>query len=321
MGWFLHQASSGKSSRKKTKRTTQSSASLFKPQEWDSQRTLAGLRILGGFTLLVIFCLGWQWSEGRLKTYVSKNQSQFPSIQAVQLVDEPVWMSLPLKQEIQQQVASLVGQNPMDLTSLGWAVDSLSRNPWVEKVHRITRTQHGVLRVHAQFRQPVAMVQSQHGYHPIDQACHLLPGLYLENQLSKVGLPVITGLHGVKVKSGRVWEDPALKAGLNLVYMVYNQPYSNQIKSIDVSQRDYRGQIRLAIHTRYGGQVRWGYPPGQGHPVEVTDAAKLNALSSLYQRCGRIDASGKTVDIFTESVLVHQTPADNRQLVGYTYSR
>ncbi|MBL4702650.1 MAG: hypothetical protein JKX85_15495 [Phycisphaeraceae bacterium] len=321
MSWFLHQSTSKKTGKKTARGRKTSARRINKSTTWDSARTLMGLRILGGFALLVSLCLVWQWTEGRLKSYISKTQSKTVIWEQVQLVDAPTWMSPFLRQQIQQRIAGELGQDPMDVQSLNQAVKSLASSPWVGQVARIARTTGGRVLVHAVYREPVAMVQSEHGYHLIDGQYHLLPGLYLEHQLAPVGLPVITGVGETLVRPGMVWGDAALTAGLQLVQLVSNQPYASQIKSVDVSQRDRRGRIRLTLLTHLGGQVHWGYPLGQGHPVEVTDAAKLNALAGLYQRCGQIDVSGKTVDIFTESVLVHQPIADNRTLVGYTYTQ
>jgi hypothetical protein len=321
MGWFLHQSTSGKSRKKSSRAQKASVASSFKPKEWDAARTLMGLRILGGFTLVVAIGLLWQWSEGRLRSYVATHEATRVTPQSVQLVDAPAWMSPLLTEQLEQLVAGQIDPDPMDLKSLGWAVHALQNNPWVQQVQRISRGEHGHVMVHAMYREPVAMVQTPHGYQPIDIQMHLLPGLYLENQLPQVGLPVITGVRHSAVQPGMVWDDLSLSSGLDLVHMVYNQPYANQIKAVDVSQRDDRGRIRLTLLTHDGGQVRWGYAPGKGHPVEVTDAAKLNALAGLQQRCGRIDAGGKVVDIFTQTILVHQPVADSNAFVGYTYGR
>ncbi len=321
MGWFL-QANKSKKSGRKSSRSKKSDAMLvFAPKNWDAERTLTGLRILGGFTAIIIIALVWQWSEGRLEDYVAKNQSQIIHAQSVELMDAPAWMSPLLGEQLRKQVASELAANPMDIKSLNRAVASLQANPWVEQVHRITRTRDHQVKVYADYRQPVAMIQSQHGYHPIDAQQHLLPGLYLENQLKQVGLPVITGVRPTVTPMGQVWKDQALSAGLDLVYMIKRQPWADQVKAVDVSGRDVRGRIRLSIHTQQGGKVRWGFAPGQVHPIEVTDAAKLSALAGLYQRCGMIDAGGHTVDVFTQTVLVHQPEADKTSFAGYTYNR
>jgi hypothetical protein len=321
MGWFL-QANKSKKSGSKSSRSKKSDATLvFAPKHWDAARTLTGLRILGGFTLLVIIALAWQWSEGRLKKYVAQSQSQIIMPQSVELVASPAWMSPLLAEQLRKQVAAELSANPMDLNSLNHAVAVLQDNPWVDQVHRITRTREHMVLVQADYRQPVAMIQSQHGYHPIDAQQHLLPGLYLETQLKQVGLPVITGVQSTMTPLGSVWQDQSLSAGLDLVYIIKRQPWADQVKSVDVSERDVRGRIRLSILTQQGGKVRWGFAPGQGHPIEVTDTAKLNALSGLYQRCGMIDAGGRTVDVFTQTVLVHQPATDKTSLAGYTYNR
>lgn len=321
MGWFLHQSKTGKSGRKTSRKKKSTATSPLKIKQWDAARTLAGLRLLGGFTAVVAIGLLWQWGEGRLKSYVATHGASHVTAQTVVLADRPSWMSPMLAGQIKQQVASQVGTNPMDRKTLSWAVHVLQNNPWVEKVDRISREERGVVMVSAQYREPVAMVQTPHGYRAIDRALHLLPGLYLESQLKTVNLPVVTGVRQPLVQPGLVWDDSALRDAMQLVNMVYRQPYANQIKSVDVSRRDVRGRVRLTLLTRDGGQVRWGYAPGKGHPIEVTDAAKLNAMAGLEQRCGRIDAGGKIVDIFTQTVLVHQPVADNRSLVGYTYNR
>ncbi len=250
--------------------------------------------------------LGWQFTQKSLVAYVARQHTEPLNSQQVQLIDMPTWMSPLLQAQLQSLIVRELALSPMNGSSLESTVDLLAANPWVEQVHRLSRTSDGQIWVAATYREPVAMVRSAGAYHLIDNHCRRLPGRYSQKQMIQVGLPLIEGVGEKLPGVGEIWRSDSLQSGLSLAHLVDHQPYTDQIRAIDVSQRDRRGRLRMQLVTHRGGQVRWGRAPGRGYPIESTDEVKLQSLQSLFERCGQIDAGGKKVDVFSKTVLIHQ---------------
>ncbi len=290
-------------------------------QPWDPQRTLAGLKVVTIIATVATVVLGWGYAERRLGSYAAQLNSSHMHAGSVDLADAPSWMNPILLDQLRRTVANQVGHDPLDNDSLQRAALVLAANPWIEWVSRVQRTHTGVVRVFAQYRQPVAVVQGRDGYHLVNDQGVRLPGLYLSHQLNQLALPLIVGTSQAPRREGEVWPGDDLQAGLSLVLLLQDQPYWGQVGQIDVSHRDARGRQRLTMHTG-GGIVRWGFPPGQEHAIEPPALTKKRWLAEVYQQRGSIDAGGKIVEVFGPAVFVHQLPHDDETVrVGYTWSR
>lgn len=331
MGWFLSKPKS-KVKASKAKTSPRTAAKVATP--WDPQRTLAGLKACGLVLLLIAAGYGWRWSEGALRNYVARKHPTPVRAEQVAFVNAPAWISPLLMGELQTQAAAWLSGDPLDGRSLRKTMLSLSHNPWVTRVDRVSRGASGKVEVWASFREPVAIVEGLDGYHLVDAGAVRLPGLYVRSQLSRLGLPVIVGTAGAPRGEGEVWPGGDLRAGLDLALLMRGEPYANQVREIDVSRRDSLGRMRLVMHTTTGGAVNWGLPPGQERPVEPDAQTKKNWLANVYLQRGAIDAGGKIVDVYGAAVFVRQPAApggtggpgghsggDETRSVGYTWSR
>ena len=300
MGLFLRKKA------RKPKRARKARGSTASPRVWDGRRALFGLRVLLSVLTVVAAVFGWQWSERALADYVSTHRNATVTVESVTLASAPSWMSPMLHDELQSLVAKEVGDDPLSGFDLRRAGSALAADPWVARVGRIQRIPGGQLVVHADYRQPVALVQVGDGYHLVDSQGVRLPGLYLEHQLDRLNMPVLTGVDAAAPAAGQEWRGADLHGGLALVRLLAPEPYMNQIRAIDLGQRDSRGRARLVLWTRSGGMVRWGLPPGREQSIEPDAATKKQRLAELYRRRRQIDAGGRAVDIFGASVFIHQ---------------
>ena len=299
MGWFL--------TKKKTHRPRRRrAAAASKP--WGPKRTLAGLKVLGALTALVLLAVVWHYGELSLKRYVAERHQQAAAPADVSLIDAPAWMSPMLREDLQRLVAGQFETDPLDPTDLQCAVLALAGSPWVEQVNAVRRSTAGRVHVQARYRQPVAIVEARDGYHLVDERGVRLPGLYLKHQLDELALPLIVGAASAPREEGAVWPGDDVRAGLDLVGLLAGESYVNDVAAIDVGARDARGRIRLILRTERGGKVVWGLPPGQDVPVEPDAATKLRRLRAVcHQKGGHIDAGGKIVEIYGAAVLIHQS--------------
>ncbi len=290
MGWFL--------SSKKKRGKTRSRTSLAEHKPWDPKRTLAGLKALGVFALAVGLVIGWRYSERYLLDYARQRQTAQVTPEMIELVDAPIWMSEPIREQVRRTVSAQINPDPMDGKSLRHTADVLGDDPWVRDVIQVARRSGGRVLVSATYRQPVAMIESPAGYHLVDALGVCLPGLYLSDQVEGMGLVVVTGVSSAPpAEPGEVWPGSDVQAGLSLVRLLADEPYMDKIRSFDVSDRDGRGRLRLVLHTA-DGTVRWGLPPGQEHAIEPDAQVKLGWLRQLAQRDAGISTGGQIIDIY-----------------------
>jgi len=314
MGWFS-------SKKKRGRRAKQSRWPIASPTQWDPQRTLARLKVLGVISCVACCVVVWYYTERQLSAYASVHGYALTPQRRVELINAPSWMSKMLEMDLSQLVLDQAGGDPMDRHGLERAGAELAANPWVERVDRIWRLAHGRVMVLAQYREPMAVIQGANGYHLVDARGIRLPGLYLNHQLEQLDLPLIVGVTALPSAEGRVWPGGDLQAGLSLQAMLADEPYKDQIRSYDVSGRDTRGRVHLVLHTD-GGMVRWGLPPGHEQQIEPDAATKKSRLAWVNRQRGSIDAGGKVVDLFGAAVFVHRSSVEAHNLnTRYTWSR
>ncbi len=312
MGWFLK--------RNKRKRATRSAKRKTggRAIPWDPRRTLYLSIALAALATLTGTVFGWQWSQRALERYVAERKAAPVTEQTVELRDAPPWMSAMLRSELQQLVARQMNADPLDGSDLAHAAAALNECAWVRQVHELRREPNGRVAVRAEYREPVAMVRGRDGYRLIDIQGVRLPGLYLEHQAPLLDLPLVVGVDAQPAREGDVWPGDDVQAALRLLTLLGDEPYADQIRAYDVSDRDSRGRLRLTLHTGDGGLVRWGLPPGREQAVEPDAATKKNWLASVYRQRGRIDAGGKVVDLYGAAVFVHQAQAgEPGERIGY----
>ena len=297
MSWFLRK-------RPSKKRNTPARRDPAR-QPWDPQRTLKGLKLIGVATAVIALVAGWRYSEQTLARYAAADREANAGVGHVTLVDVPFWMNRTTRDELRHLVGAAAGGDPLDHAGLRRAVDVLQSNPWIDRVQRIQRMDLGGIHVSAAYRQPIALIESHDGYHLVNEQAIRLPGLYLNHQVKELRLPLIVGVVAAAQPCGQIWPGDDLKAGLSLLTWLSDQPYLDQIRSIDVSGRDDRGRIHLVLRTEHG-MVRWGLPPMMEQVVEPDAATKKRWLTDVYLQRGAIDAGGRTVDVYGAAVFVHQ---------------
>lgn len=307
MGWFLVKPSGSKTT-KSGKGRSKSKRGKKKAGQWDPQKVLLMSKLSLGLVLIVAGGVGWYYAEKELVSYVAEHRAASSETENVQLVNAPAWMSEGLEMELRSLVAESLDENPLHGDSLQLAERRLGESAWVSSIDRVQRLPDGNVDVVASFREPIAVVEGQQGYHLVDIQGVRLPGIYLKHQVDQLRMPLITGAMSYPRKVGDVWPGEEVAAGLNLIELLSAQPYRDQIVAYDVSGRDALGRVRLMLRTQTG-LVRWGLPPGQEQAIEPPAPEKLVRLARLYQERGAIDAGGKVVDLYRAEIYVHPAGA------------
>ncbi|MDX1682973.1 MAG: hypothetical protein R3336_07635, partial [Phycisphaeraceae bacterium] len=281
---------------------------FLKPQPKNSKSTKRGWPWLSlawrvGAVVLVVGGLGlaWQQTETALRAYVADRVAAADGDVNVELINAPAWMSPALTRELKATVAA--GQGPTAPAVLDDAVVRLNDHSWVRTVGGVRWGADGEIEVAAEYRRPIAIVEGSDGYHLVDREGVRLSGVYAAEQVRQLEMPLIVGVKARPAEAGRVWPGKDLAGGLALVQLLSGEPYLNQVAAVDVSRRDGRGRVQLALATYAGGLVRWGLPPGNEYSVEPPAAQKKKWLRGVYEKRGAIDAGGRVVDLFGPAII------------------
>lgn len=194
---------------------------------------------------------------------------------------------------------------------------SLSRPSigWVKKVNRVIVRPDGRVSIQCEFREPAAYVaMGRATCYLVDNEGVRLPGEYAVEDCESSRLLMIRGVEQTQPDVGEHWYGEDLSSGLRLVSMLYQQPFRDQVASINVE--NYAGRIsprqpHLVMATnRPGSRIWWGRPPNDENGIENTARQKLALLQQLYSEYGRIDINQPFIDVRTypNSVSVPHAP-------------
>lgn len=288
-----------------------------KPSKNAPARDLTGVWRVGrvGLTVVLLAALaGGVWYGHRtLADQIGRGRATQP---VVVLHDLPTWIGTRRADSIKQVVLAHVSNNPMDRASLEAVNVALSNNPWIAEVKLVQRRDAGQVDVFVDYRTPVALVGAKDGFHLVDADGRRLPDVYPYAQLKDLGLPAITGARHAPPQEGKVWPGDDLQNGLAMVRTMTGQPWSPQVRAIDVTNhrgRENRAKPHLLLVTQQG-LVNWGRAPGEEGIYEPSAERKLAMLARVADAYGgRIDAAGQEVDVYTDTPLIRA-----RSTVRYT---
>ncbi|MDA0282719.1 MAG: hypothetical protein O3B13_08945 [Planctomycetota bacterium] len=171
--------------------------------------------------------------------------------------------------------------------------EAFEQHPWVQKPVTVQISVPARAKVSFDYREPVAMVSVSDGYYPVDEEGILLPPG--DFPPSDIGLyPKITGMTTVPLAGvGLAWGDERVTAAARLSVVLF--PYWNEwkLRSVEVPPRATAEvlyeELRLVVTTDGGSRIIWGRPPGNNHPLEVTDEQKIGRLKSFLSKARSFD--------------------------------
>jgi len=240
-----------------------------------------------------------------LEKYVKKTIPVRQGAGDLELADVPLWVS----DELQEKVYKIA---TADGSSLGLddAALSVQRNieelmPWLYEVK--VRATHNILRVEAQWRKPVAMVNSGLIKFMVDAEQVVLDYMQMPDLpiVEITGLPLITKTPPL----GEVWQRDDLAAAVMILdrldhmdkSLTPDKPLLNEIERIDVSNFNGRQNSRHAhiiLYSKDNTEIIWGAEVGkwQQH-LESTDQEKLAKLYGYYKDYGTLSGGVKYINL------------------------
>lgn len=183
-------------------------------------------------------------------------------------------------------------------------------SPWVKGRVEVTVQVPARAAIQFEYRRPVAMVRLSDGFYPVDLEAAVLPTRgFPREQLSRY--PLITGVTTPSSNGlGVPWDDIRVLAGARLASLL--SPFWDEwkLQAIEAPKRDRLEQtyedLEFTIRTQGGSCIRWGRPPGNRHPLEVTDAQKIGRLKEFVARVGSFDQGPWEININSLKDVVYQ---------------
>lgn len=235
----------------------------------------------------------------------------------VVLLNRPAWMSDFLAEQIAGALRPAGTHSVLDHQMLVDRVEMLKNNPrispWILELRQVRRV-YGekpgdTLEIDCDYRAPIALVEWQNTFRLVDGQGVLLPNTYTAQQVPrivvgsnrKMNIRIVEGVQCPPPKPGRQWIGDDLLAGLDLVKLLYGQPYAEEIVKVDVS--NFQGRIdpreaQLVLATKHSTEVRWGRPVNAKDSfIEVSTARKLDYLQRIFEEFKRVDGNHPWIDI------------------------
>jgi hypothetical protein len=157
--------------------------------------------------------------------------------------------------------------------------------PWIRKVTAVERVFPDQLRVRFEYRRPHVAVRRENGYVLVDAQGVRLPGVYAEPPTCDRAT-LVAGVGSAPPEAGRTWEDPALRAGLELTDLVQSTPLLAKLGLREVNVANFGGRLdprqsELVFVTKRGCELAWGRTPGTSKFGDLTVEEKLENLRDV----------------------------------------
>ncbi len=219
-----------------------------------------------------------------------------PTLTLIDLPDDLVFLEGIIHQHLDEE-----SQRPWAEPALCRQIaERLSECAWIRSIEKVQRRSTGMIDISCSYRRPVMQVQNGRGFALIDRDGVRLPGDhgYLAT------LPLVQGVRSPAPDPGQLWKAPDLSAGMQVLALIADQRFADQVVAVLVHNYEGRSDSRachLELATdRMGGRIFWGSAPGQ-EIEENTPEQKLAILVHNFETTGRIDAGHAVIDISTFS--------------------
>ncbi|MCG6156609.1 cell division protein FtsQ/DivIB [Rubinisphaera margarita] len=184
-------------------------------------------------------------------------------------------------------------------------------SPWVREVKHIRLRYPNKIEIGLEYREPVALVQLQQGYYPVDRDGILLPPM--DFSIKQLGsYPAVEGIDSVpRGPAGDHWGDLAVWGATRLAEMMLaagdkDSPWKRfHFKTIRVEGHSATGirsiddlnQVQYRLITDKGSEVIWGVAPDVPDPTEPNAETKLKRLEMYFRDFGGLQTAQGPVEI------------------------
>ncbi len=258
----------------------------------------------------------------RIYRYVDTNVAYSTMPPKIVLKNQPPWMSDFLAEQIcaaAQRPGSHSAFNRDVLKETKSLLENNERtSAWIREIRQLKlvydKKPGDTLVIDAEFRAPIALVQQQDGFYLVDGQGVVLPERYTQEQVSKIvfgkdgrmNIRVVSGVRSERPAfAGQEWHGDDLAAALDMVKLLHQRLFAEDIVKVDVSNfsgRDDAREAQLVLVTKRNTQIRWGRSVNSTDLAEVPTRQKLIYMASLFKDTGRCDGGYSWIDLRFDTV-------------------
>jgi len=185
------------------------------------------------------------------------------------------------------------GSSLFDRTLVERVGRSFEACPWVRRVTAVERVFPDEVRVRFEYRRPHLAFRRSNGYVVVDAEGVRLPGVYAEPP--RCDRPVqVAGPVSLPPEPGRVWNDPAVLAGLEMAEFVHQTALLRRLEVVEIDLSNLGGRIdhrrsEVALVTSNGCAIFWGRLPSRprfGDPSSAEKIENLREVLAVYPGLG-----------------------------------
>ncbi len=271
----------------------------------DAFRT-AGSRILhppaagwicgGGLLLGIVLLMGFSGDFLRSRVHTPVDSV------TIRFLDAPSWIGDSLHDHLTDLAAPRLLGTPLDRMDLINAREALIASGCFAEVRQVRRTNRATIEIDATFLKPRARVLSSSGPLLIDREGFVLPAGYRVATDTHL-VNVLNPAYGAPETTAGRWMGADINASLQLLELLDDLPWYDQVKAMDLGQFDEGEQIVLV--TDLGTRIKWGSPPGREAALEAMARDKISRLDWFNTHHGRIDQNHRgELDLTNASIVI-----------------
>lgn len=187
------------------------------------------------------------------------------------------------------------------------------KNPWVKKVHRVSKKYPNHISVALSPRKPMVFVVFGGQYYPVDEQGVLLPVRYEKMPSTAYFMPVVHGIEMPPPRPGEVWKETALEESLQIVdYLSAHDLFSLlRIQRIDLEKNGSKKTVLLVMEE--GQKIVWGnscrslFPP-------VSPEQRIQALKKIHEFSMDIDFKKIVeIDVRFGYLIIKRNPGESKK--------
>lgn len=171
--------------------------------------------------------------------------------------------------------------------------EAFRKDPWIAKVVQVRKTYPPKVAIEVEYRKPVAFIEVERGFYPVDANAVLLPPADFTPEDSRT-FPLVRNIASMpQGPSGNTWGDPFVLAAARLAEPLLGRWQKLGLTSIVVPAKPDATaspiDLSFELTTKGGSRIVWGRPPGTTHPGELTVEQKLGRLDRYLEQFGSFD--------------------------------
>jgi len=254
--------------------------------------------------VLAVMAVGTFVLWNRFGGYVLDQPQYRLTSESIEITPQPPWISTTDVRGESVLAGSLnnlhIRQSDVTLR----VAQAFSMHPWVKKVTHVSKRYPARVLVDVVYRRPVAMVEVNQGWLPVDNDGVLLPTADFSPEATRQYLRISAGKTSpANNLAGSAWGDERVAEAARVAD--YLGPHANQLKFEKIvayrGPNDVRGNpdYNFVILTRNGTKVIWGRSPSKEQSGEPFAEQKLARLQEFAERNGGLDVldPGQTIDL------------------------